>query len=105
MQDGLLSLDEPVAKTLQEWAGEPAKATVTLRQLLQLTSGLGCVFPAPDFDAAVAQPFSASTGHSEYAAAPFQAFGGDGAKAPGSRRARPGPADLSQGAGFSIPSA
>lgn len=74
--DGLLSIDEPVSKTLPEWAADPAKATVTLRQLLQLTSGLGGrPFPAPDFDEAVVQPFSAPTGTFQYAAAPFQAFG------------------------------
>lgn len=76
VQDGLLSLDEPVATTLPGWAGDPAKAAVTLRQVLQLTSGLGGrAFPAPDFDAAVAQPFSASAGTFQYAAAPFQVFG------------------------------
>lgn len=76
VRDGLLTLDEPVSKTLPEWAADPTRATVTLRQLLQLTSGLGGrAFPAPDFDEAVVQPFSASTGTFQYAAAPFQAFG------------------------------
>lgn len=75
-QDGLLTLDEPVSKTLTEWRADPAKADVTVRQLLQLTSGLGGrAFPAPDFDAAVAQPFTAAPGTFQYAAAPFQAFG------------------------------
>lgn len=74
--DGLLTLDEPVSKTLPEWRGDPAKATVTLRQLLQLTSGLGGrAFPAPDFEAAATQPFTAPTGTFQYAAAPFQVFG------------------------------
>lgn len=76
VQDGLLTLDEPVAKTLPEWRSDTAKARVTLRQLLQLTSGLGGrPFPAPDYDAAVAQPFTAPTGTFQYAAAPFQVFG------------------------------
>lgn len=75
-QDGLLTLDEPVSNTLTEWRSDPAKAGVTVRQLLQLTSGLGGrAFPAPDFDAAVAQPFTAAPGTFQYAAAPFQAFG------------------------------
>jgi CubicO group peptidase (beta-lactamase class C family) len=75
-QDGLLTLDEPVSKTLAEWRGDPAKAAVTIRQLLQLTSGLGGrAFPAPDFEAAVIQPFAAPTGTFQYAAAPFQVFG------------------------------
>ncbi len=76
VQDGLLTLDEPVSNTLVEWRSDPAKAKVTLRELLQLTSGLGGrAFPAPNYDAAVAQPFTASTGTFQYAAAPFQAFG------------------------------
>lgn len=76
VQDGLLTLDEPVSNTLVEWRSDPAKAKVTIRELLQLTSGLGGrAFPAPDYDAAVAQPFTASTGTFQYAAAPFQAFG------------------------------
>lgn len=76
VQDGLLMLDEPVSKTLVEWRSDPAKARVTIRQLLQLTSGLGGrPFPAPDYDTAVAQPFTAPTGTFQYAAAPFQAFG------------------------------
>lgn len=75
-QDGLLSLDEPVSETLPEWRSDPAKASVTLRQLLQLTSGLGGrAFPAPDFAAAAGQPLTASTGTFQYAAAPFQVFG------------------------------
>lgn len=76
VQDGLLTLDEPVSKTILEWRDDPAKAAVTIRQLLQLTSGLGGrAFPAPDYDAAVVQPFSAPTGTFQYAAAPFQVFG------------------------------
>ncbi|WGM40629.1 serine hydrolase [Caulobacter sp. NIBR1757] len=75
-QDGLLTLDEPVSTSLGAWRSDPVKAQVTLRQLLQLTSGLGGrPFPAPDFDAAVAQPFTAATGKFQYAAAPFQVFG------------------------------
>jgi CubicO group peptidase (beta-lactamase class C family) len=40
VSDGLLAWDEPVAQTLPEWQADPQKATVTVRQLLALTSGL-----------------------------------------------------------------
>lgn len=37
---GLLALDEPVAKTIPEWRGDTAKSTLTIRNLLDQTSGL-----------------------------------------------------------------
>lgn len=40
-RDGILRLDERVAQTFPEWAGDDQKKRVTLRQLLQLTSGIG----------------------------------------------------------------
>lgn len=43
-QDGLLSLDERVADTLTEWRGD-ARRDITIRQLLNLTSGIDT--PAP----------------------------------------------------------
>jgi len=43
IQDGLLSFDERVADTITEWASDPVKSTVTVRQLLSLTSGLQSV--------------------------------------------------------------
>jgi CubicO group peptidase (beta-lactamase class C family) len=39
--DGLLELDEPVSATIPEWREDAWKARVTLRSLLQLTSGIG----------------------------------------------------------------
>jgi CubicO group peptidase (beta-lactamase class C family) len=39
--DGLLAFDEPVADTIPEWRADDRKARVTLRQLLNLTSGFG----------------------------------------------------------------
>jgi CubicO group peptidase (beta-lactamase class C family) len=39
-QDGLLNLDEPVANTIASWRRDPSKARVTLRQLLDFSSGL-----------------------------------------------------------------
>jgi CubicO group peptidase (beta-lactamase class C family) len=39
--DGLLELDECVAKTFPAWADDERKRLITLRELLQLTSGIG----------------------------------------------------------------
>ena len=43
-EDGLLSLDERVADTIPAWAGDPRKARVTIRQLLDFSCGLEPVF-------------------------------------------------------------
>ena len=54
--DGLLELDEPVARTIPAW-NEGEKARVTLRELLQLTSGIGfggLGAAVPDYDKALA---------------------------------------------------
>lgn len=40
IQDGLLDLDEPVSDTLPEFEEDPHKAEITIRHLLNLTSGL-----------------------------------------------------------------
>ncbi len=40
VKDGLLELDEPVAKTITEWTGDKALEAITIRHLLSLTSGL-----------------------------------------------------------------
>jgi CubicO group peptidase (beta-lactamase class C family) len=39
-EDGLLSLDENVANTIAAWRGDPRKARVTIRQLLDFSAGL-----------------------------------------------------------------
>ncbi len=38
--DGLLDLDEPVARTIASWRKDPRKARVTIRQLLDFSAGL-----------------------------------------------------------------
>lgn len=43
-EEGLLSLDEPVATTIPAWRNDPRKARVTIRQLLDFSSGLEPVF-------------------------------------------------------------
>jgi CubicO group peptidase (beta-lactamase class C family) len=76
VQDGLLDLDEKVADTLPEWRTDPLKAKVTVRQLLQLVSGLeGSVGRAPDLATAIAAPVNAAPGSRfQYGAEPFQVF-------------------------------
>ncbi len=77
-QDGLLSLDEPVAKTITEWQADPARAGITLRQLLSLTSGItgGRVGRPPSYAEAVAIPAEAAPGSRfSYGPNPFQIFG------------------------------
>jgi CubicO group peptidase (beta-lactamase class C family) len=77
-EDGLLDVDEPVAHTLPAWAGG-AKARVRLRDLLQLTSGIGfggLGTTVPSFDNAAAvelknEPRSTFT----YGGIPLQVFG------------------------------
>jgi CubicO group peptidase (beta-lactamase class C family) len=43
-EDGLLNLDETVAATIPAWRNDPRKARVTIRQLLDFSSGLEPVF-------------------------------------------------------------
>ncbi|HJT82783.1 MAG TPA: serine hydrolase [Chthoniobacterales bacterium] len=40
VNDGLFKLDDPVAATITEWKTDPRKSRITIRQLLNLTSGL-----------------------------------------------------------------
>jgi CubicO group peptidase (beta-lactamase class C family) len=44
VEDGLLSLDEHVADTIPAWKNDPRKSRVTIRQLLDFSSGLEPVF-------------------------------------------------------------
>ena len=76
--DGLLDVDEPVSATLPEWSGG-SKARVRLRDLLQLTSGIGfggLGAGVPSFDKAAAvelkdEPRATFT----YGGIPLQVFG------------------------------
>ena len=78
-EDGLLSLDEPVAQTIHEWRGDPGKSRVTVRELLQLTSGfgfggLGSAVPA--FEKAIATALKNEPGRVfTYGGIPLQVFG------------------------------
>ncbi len=77
-RDGLLELDEPVARTIPSW-DEGAKARVTLRDLLQLTSGIGfggLGSAVPTYDAALATELKNPPGERfTYGGIPLQVFG------------------------------
>ena len=46
VEEGLLEFDERAADTLTEWAGDPLRGTITVRHLLDLSSGLAEDVPA-----------------------------------------------------------
>ncbi|TVP72775.1 MAG: class C beta-lactamase-related serine hydrolase [Gemmatimonadales bacterium] len=77
VEDGLLELDDPVALHLPEWAGDSPRARVTIRQLLNFTSGLdGTPGRALDFEEAVGQALVHPPGEGfRYANAGFEVFG------------------------------
>jgi CubicO group peptidase (beta-lactamase class C family) len=78
-RDGLLRLDEPVGATIDAWAADAAKAQVTLRELLQLTSGIGfggLGNAVPTYEQALAAPLRDSPGtRFTYGGIPLQVFG------------------------------
>jgi CubicO group peptidase (beta-lactamase class C family) len=78
-EDGLLSLDEKVSATLTEWAEDPQKKDITLRQLLSLSSGIagGQTGQVPSYRQAVAQAkvTAAPGARFQYGPIPYQIFG------------------------------
>lgn len=76
--DGLLDVDEPVSRTIPSW-GDGAKARVTLRDLLQLTSGIGfggLGATVPAFDKALETELKDEPGERfTYGGIPLQVFG------------------------------
>ena len=77
VQDGLLTLDEPVAETVTEWRTAALKAETTIRQLIHLTAGLPSIIgQVPTYAGAIEMPFNSPPGQSfQYGPAPFQVFG------------------------------
>ncbi len=78
VQDGLLTLDEPVCQTILEWANDPKLSKVTIRQLLNLTSGTetGKSGIAVTYKEAVQATSKHAPGSTfEYGENPFQVFG------------------------------
>jgi CubicO group peptidase (beta-lactamase class C family) len=77
-QDGLLDLDEPVAKTITEWQKHPHRSKVTVRQLLTLTSGFstGKLGQVPTYTQSIQAPLTALPGQAfQYSPVPLQIFG------------------------------
>jgi CubicO group peptidase (beta-lactamase class C family) len=78
-RDGLLTLDESVAATIDAWAADAAKARVTLRELLQLTSGIGfggLGNAVPTYERALEAPLRDPPGtRFTYGGIPLQVFG------------------------------
>jgi CubicO group peptidase (beta-lactamase class C family) len=76
--DGLLALDERVAETFPEW-GAGRKASVTLRHLLSLTSGIGfggLGNAVPSYEKALAVELKNEPGSTfTYGGIPLQVFG------------------------------
>jgi CubicO group peptidase (beta-lactamase class C family) len=77
VQDRLLTLDERAADTIAEWKGDPRKSTITLRQLLSMSSGQGGVIGRPpSYADAIATPLASDPGTKfDYGPTPMQIFG------------------------------
>lgn len=78
VKDGMLTLDERAADTLAEWRDDPLKASVTLRQLLSLTSALkpAPIGRPPAYTDAIAAPAVGAPGSRfDYGPLNFQIFG------------------------------
>jgi CubicO group peptidase (beta-lactamase class C family) len=77
--EGLLSLDERVAETFPAWRDDARKAQVTLRELLQLTSGIGfggLGSAVPTYEKALAVELKNEPGTTfTYGGIPLQVFG------------------------------
>lgn len=79
-KDRMLTLDEKVSDTITEWKADPQKATVTIRQLLSLSSGISNLNQpggrAPGYAEAIKTPFTAAPGEKfQYGPQSFQVFG------------------------------
>ena len=77
VQDGLLTLDEKVSDTITEWKDDPARAGITIRQVLTLTAGIPSeIGRPPPYAATVGVELFAPPGERfRYGPAPFQLFG------------------------------
>ena len=78
-EEGLLDLDERVAKTIVEWKGDPEKTLATPRMLLQMTAGYGfggLGSAVPTYERAIEMPLKNGPGETfTYSGIPLQVFG------------------------------
>lgn len=79
-KDGMLTLDDKVSDTITEWKSDAVKSTVTIRQLLSLSSGISNLNQpggrAPGYAEAIRTEFSAAPGAKfQYGPQSFQVFG------------------------------
>lgn len=80
-EDKLLSFDEPVSQSIAEWRTDPWKSKITIRQLLNLTSGIDAGKPkTPGSIPTYAESLGARMLHTpgtvfQYGPFPFQIFG------------------------------
>jgi CubicO group peptidase (beta-lactamase class C family) len=78
VEDGLLTLDEPVAKTITEWSSDPRLSKVTIRHLLTLSSGFKAppMQNPPAYAVAVKEEIDHDPGSQfSYGPVPYQIFG------------------------------
>lgn len=78
VDDGLITLDEPVSETITEWKDDPHKSTITISELLRLTSGLKAsdYTSVPMFEEAIAAPLVHAPGAAfRYGPTSYQVFG------------------------------
>ena len=78
VEDGLLRWNEPVADTITEWKENPARAQITIRHLLGLTSGLdaGANKKNPSYSEALKSRVKTEPGRTfSYGPVPYQIFG------------------------------
>uniref|UniRef100_B8HNY5 Beta-lactamase n=1 Tax=Cyanothece sp. (strain PCC 7425 / ATCC 29141) TaxID=395961 RepID=B8HNY5_CYAP4 len=75
-QDGLLNWDERVAQTVNEWSRHPQKSKITIRQVLNLTSGIpgGPIRPLTYAQAIAVLPTYPPGTQFQYGQIPFQVF-------------------------------
>lgn len=77
-EDGLLNLDEPVSETITEWQDNTEKSSITISQLLHLTSGIepGNYKSIPPMGKVLNKPLIHPPGQEfRYGPIPFQIFG------------------------------
>jgi len=77
--DGLLTLDEPVAETIVQWRDDPWKRRVTIQMLLSLTAGFGfggLGASVPSYERALGMPLRDEPGtRFTYGGIALQVFG------------------------------